>query len=153
MRLIDRPLLGRLKVGFFAGICAAAGVIAFELLFADFKGGRALNKYSATGDMPLWPTVAAWAVALPLVGTLTTSLLPLYRRRYGGVVVGVVLLAVFLLSSILVWKPRGFTPRVPSVHAIVLLCVFFFVAGLFGHLSRDGVLGEESPDRAPDEAS
>jgi hypothetical protein len=85
----------RRRVRYFGGLGLLCGIVvaAITLLFADIPGGRSFNKYGSPAWNPLWPELAALLTVPPLAGTAAAILLPLYRRRHGGVWVGLGTLA------------------------------------------------------------
>ena len=75
-------------------LACASIVVGLVLLFADIPNGLAFSKYNPDGT-PLWPSVWFAGLWITSSGNVIALLLPLYRRRHGGKIIG---LAVCSLS-------------------------------------------------------
>jgi hypothetical protein len=102
----DRPpiawsLWERVRAFTGIGVLLALGINAITLVLADIPAGVVPTKFHPEGA-PLWPLVADQAVMFPLAGLAAALLLPLYRYKGGGRVVGSLVFMVLLTSSMLV---------------------------------------------------
>jgi hypothetical protein len=109
---VEWPVGRRLRYcGGMSLLCATLFAI-LELVFGDVAGGQSRNFYSPTGWSPLGPTLRAMSFAL-VGGGLTLGLtLPLFRRRYGGALVGIFVYVAFVLGLELGWG--GSSPHFPT---------------------------------------
>jgi hypothetical protein len=148
-RPVDWPLLRRLRYFGGVGLLCALGAIAVELWVGDVQGDRALNVYASPGWTALGPVLRGLAFGIPVAGLVIGGLLPLYRHRYGGALIG--LLAYFALLAGLVLGARIGETRYPSgggvggfelFQGLALFVGFGVVAALLGMEARSMALGE-----------
>jgi hypothetical protein len=129
-------------------MCAALCVV-IELLFADVRGGRSLNVYDPLGWTPLAPALWSIALGIPAGGLMVAVALPLYRRRYGGVVVGLLTYLTFLAGVIaggMLSNPRHHAAPSPGkfefIQGLVLFICLGVMAALLGQEGRSMALGQ-----------
>jgi hypothetical protein len=120
-----------------------------ELLFADLHGGRAVSVYDTLGWTDLGPVLGSLALAGPAVGLMVAVALPLYRWRYGGVVVGLLGYLAFLaglIAGLMIGAPHPSGTASPSTFEIIQGFVGFVcigvIAALVGQDGRSMALGE-----------
>ena len=106
---VEWPIRRRLR--YFGGIAVLCTVILtiLELVFGDVAGGWSRNFYSPTGRSPLGPSLRGMSLALVSGGLTLGLVLPLFRRRYGGALVGILVYLAFVLGMELGWS--GSSPR------------------------------------------
>ena len=104
-RPVDWPLWRRVRLCGGVALACAAIAVAIELLFADIPGGRAVNAYSPRGWSPLWPIVRGLPIGLVAGGVVAGVGLPLYKYRWGGAILGVIVYLALLAG--LVFGGRG----------------------------------------------
>jgi hypothetical protein len=142
------PVWHRLRYFGGAGVLCAAAAIAVELFIADIPGGRAFNQFSRTGSSPLWPTLAVTGVAIATSGVAIGALLPLYRHRYGGAVIGLIVYLIIIATAFAIGRdPTGVRSDGELWQLVVVLLGFGVIAALSGSEARPLALGK------PDESS
>jgi len=153
LRPVDWPLWRRIRL--FGGVGLVCTVIALliELLFADVHGGRAVNVYDTLGWTDLRGVLWGLALALPASGLMIAVALPLYRWRYGGVLVGLLGYCAFLagiIAGMSIGAPHHPDPGPLDTLEIVQLLVGFVGFGVMavaiGQEARSLALGEPDAD-------
>jgi hypothetical protein len=144
---VDWPLL--LRIRFFAGtglLCAAVAV-GVQLLFADIPNGVAFSKYSPTLTTPLWPSVWFVAIWISASGLAIAILLPVYRWRYGGHVIGVIVVILAIPAALISpnHEPPSAAPA-PPWQMIVALLAFAAIGASTADSMRSYALGHPASD-------
>jgi hypothetical protein len=131
---VDWPLFRRIR--FFAGVglLCAAGAIGVELLFADIPNGLAFNRFSPSGTSPLWPGIRFLALWISASGLAIAVLLPILRWRYGGYLLGVLVVSLAIPAKLI-------ASRHLTAHAAPLWqdIVIFIAIAAMGASTADGM--------------
>jgi hypothetical protein len=133
------------RVRFFGGIGVVCAFLAIglELLIADIPNGRAFSRFSSAGA-PLWPLI--WFVGLwtSASGLAVALLLPLYRWRHGGKVIGLAVSSLAVPADLM--TPRE-PPSVGSSFAlwqlVVVSLAWATMAASLADSMRDSALGRQ----------
>ncbi len=145
------PLWRRLRFFGAAGVICAAIATGLELLIADIPGERAFNRFTPSGEIPLWPTVRGTALWIVTSSLAIGVLLPLYRRRHGWVMVSGGLCLMWLALAVGFGAefrlPADAVGRLQTVTAIAGLVL---LVGVSAREGRAAALGR--PDSAASES-
>src|SRR4051794_18321645 len=101
---VDWPVLRRVRVVGGIGLGCAAIAIGITLLLADIPNGLAFSKYSPNGTTDLWPAVVFVGLWLTASGLAGAILLPLYRWRFGGHLIGIIVVILSVPADLLAYR-------------------------------------------------
>jgi hypothetical protein len=148
-RPVDWPLWRRVRYRGGVALGCAAIALVIELLFADIPGGRSLNAYSTRGWSPLWPLVRGLPIGLVAGGVVAGLGLPLFKHRWGGAVVGIMVYLAFLSGFVLGARAGSSSSRAVSGEefawwqALALFVGFGVVFAILATQMRSAALGKE----------
>jgi hypothetical protein len=150
--LVDRPPWRRVAV--LVGVALATAVLfaLIDMLTGDLRGGRAFVPAAPGGSAELWPRVSFLLIVLPVVGGIAGALLPLYRYRWGGAALGLLvyalLIGAMILLSALTGADTGFgsvvlwgAGRSSTWQHIAVLGTLAVMSAQLGAMLRPTVLG------------
>lgn len=141
---VEWPLAARLRFFGGWGLALAVLAVAGNLPFADVPNNRMfVGRY---GWVPIWPWFAIEACALIGGGVLVGMLLPLYRRAYGwvwiGLAVWLLLVALLILTGALPGESGG---SIEPWQRIVVLLIMGCIAPVLASLGTDRATGRRKP--------